>query len=121
MVKEKFTFHNNGIRISQARTFVKNPNSKVACFNLDKVVFPLRIRTWKSGDIFCPLGMDGKKKKVKEFLIDQKISRIDKEEVMVLLSNDQIMWIVGHRIDERYKVLDSSMTCLEITVDKKVI
>ena len=60
------------------------------------------MRKWKKGDIFQPFGMNGKKK-VSDFLKDEKIAYHEKQDQWVLLSNDQIVWIVNHRIDERFK------------------
>jgi len=65
--------------------------------------FPLVVRKWKAGDSFYPLGMKGKKK-ISDFLTDRKVSRPDKEKTYVLLSGDKIVCVLGHRIDERYKV-----------------
>lgn len=73
--------------------------------NLDqgKLAFPLKLRTWQKGDRFRPLGMKGTKK-LSDFFTDQKMSRIEKEETWLLCSGDDIVWVLGHRIDERYKV-----------------
>ena len=73
-----------------------------ACFDYEKLVFPLVIRKWKSGDKFIPSGMKGFKK-LSDFFIDSKINRLLKEKTLLLCSNDDIIWVIGHRIDERYK------------------
>jgi tRNA(Ile)-lysidine synthase len=78
-------------------------DSLAAFFDADKLKFPLRWRKWEPGDSFHPLGMDHKKK-LSDFLIDQKISVADKEAVTVLESDNEIVWLVGLRIDDRYKV-----------------
>ena len=80
-------------------------NKKVAVLNYDKLEFPLTIRTWKEGDWFIPSGMKGKKK-LSDYFIDNKFSLIEKKRCFVLCSNNEIVWIVGHRIDERYKFVD---------------
>lgn len=84
-------------------SFAIQRDSSVAAIDFDKLNFPLQIRPWRSGDRFRPLGMD-KLKKVSDFLIDQKISLVEKENTFVLESGNDIVWIVGKRIDDRYKV-----------------
>ncbi|MCH2215260.1 MAG: tRNA lysidine(34) synthetase TilS [Flavobacteriales bacterium] len=73
-----------------------------AWLNVDKLNFPLTLRVWQDGDRFVPLGMKGSKK-VSDFLVDIKMSVPEKERTFVLTSNDEICWLVGHRIDDRFK------------------
>ncbi|MEM9052105.1 MAG: tRNA lysidine(34) synthetase TilS [Bacteroidota bacterium] len=73
-----------------------------AWLNIDKLNFPLTLRTWQHGDRFVPLGMKGSKK-VSDFLVDIKMPVPEKERTFVLTSNDEICWLVGHRIDDRFK------------------
>lgn len=77
--------------------------SKDALLDFEKLEFPLTLRKWRKGDAFMPLGMRGAKK-VSDYLIDEKVPRTAKESVFVLTSNQNIVWLVGYRIDERYKV-----------------
>ena len=74
-----------------------------ALLDFDRLSFPLTLRKWQEGDKFRPLGMKGSKK-LSDFLIDEKVSRFDKENVYVLCSNNEIVWVVGHRIGDRFKV-----------------
>ncbi len=88
--------------------------SNVALIDQDKLQFPLTLRRWREGDSFVPLGMTGYKK-VSDFLIDEKVSQPEKDRQFVLLSGDDIVWLLGRRIDERYKVADESENILKIT------
>jgi tRNA(Ile)-lysidine synthase len=70
--------------------------------------FPLTIRHWQPGDWFCPLGMGGKRQKLQDFFSNNKLSRIEKEKVWLLESNGKIAWVVGWRLDERFKVTSTT-------------
>lgn len=66
---------------------------------------PLRLRHWREGDVFCPLGMKGQRQKIQDFFTNQKVSRIDKERIWLLENGDgEICWVLGYRIDERFKI-----------------
>jgi tRNA(Ile)-lysidine synthase len=67
------------------------------------LTFPLKIRKWKKGDKFQPFGMNGTKK-VSDFLIDLKFSTLQKEDTWLLCQEENIVAVIGHRIDERYKI-----------------
>ena len=78
-----------------------------AILDYEKLYFPLELRKWEKGDFFFPLGMKGKKK-LSDFFIDNKISIPEKEQVWVLCSDNEIIWIVGLRLDERFKILENT-------------
>lgn len=96
-----------GESFEKTEDFIVPAAKKKACLDADKVRFPLQIRKWKEGDWFCPLGMN-KKKLISDFLIDTKVPLNLKKEVYVLTSNGSIVWVVGHRIDDRFKVTDKT-------------
>lgn len=74
-----------------------------ALLDFDKLIFPLTLRPWQQGDKLIPLGMKGMKL-ISDYLNDVKVPRNKKEKTLVLVSGNDIVWLVGHRIDERYKV-----------------
>ena len=61
------------------------------------------MRRWQEGDFFIPYGMTGRKK-VSDYLTDHKVSAAEKQRQFVLLSGDEIVWLVGRRIDDRYRL-----------------
>jgi len=85
----------------------------IACLDYDLLSFPLLIRKWQSGDYFRPLGMKHRKK-LSDFLVDQKISIVDKENLWLLLNNEDIVWVINQRIDERYKITPGTKQILMI-------
>ncbi|MFW5753812.1 MAG: tRNA lysidine(34) synthetase TilS [Marinilabiliaceae bacterium] len=83
----------------------------------DLVEFPLKIRHWRRGDQFRPLGME-QFKKLSDYFVDEKFSRVEKDRTWLLVSGDNdIVWVVGHRIDDRFKVTPSTQRILELTLD----
>ncbi|NOU18372.1 MAG: tRNA lysidine(34) synthetase TilS [Bacteroidales bacterium] len=102
--------------VDNSESFKIPRESSIAVLDFERLKFPLTLRPWQPGDKFMPLGMD-KFKKVSDFLIDQKVSLVEKEQIYVLLSDDKIAWILGKRLDERFKVLPSTdkIWCATIT------
>jgi len=90
-------------------------NEATAMLNSNALRFPLTWRKWRPGDSFFPLGMTNRKK-ISDFLIDQKVSLIEKEAVTVLESAGEIAWVVGYRIDDRFKVKTTTEHVLLITL-----
>ena len=87
---------------------------QIAQLDADRLQFPLTLRRWKEGDWFIPFGMSGRKK-VSDFLIDAKVSLPEKQRQFVLLSGDDIVWLVGRRIDDRYRLTSTTENVLRIT------
>jgi tRNA(Ile)-lysidine synthase len=83
----------------------------------DKLWFPLVLRRWKQGDHFQPFGMEGKSKKVSKFFKDNKLSLIEKRNTWILCSDNQIVWIVGLRQDERFKIGSRTKKILKIQLE----
>ncbi|WP_309641508.1 tRNA lysidine(34) synthetase TilS [Flavobacterium sp.] len=82
----------------------------------EKLQFPLTLRKWKTGDVFQPFGMQGQLKKLSKFFKDEKLSLIAKENTWLLCSENQIVWIVGYRQDERFKTEHTTKKILKIAV-----
>jgi tRNA(Ile)-lysidine synthase len=122
IVSPKQRPHAPDIQIGEDQTVFTWSNESYQCYSLPssgykinrsndivqldhrKLIFPLRLRTWRKGDYFYPLGMKGKKK-LSDYFIEQKIPRQRKESIGVLENgNGDIVWISGYRSDERYKI-----------------
>jgi tRNA(Ile)-lysidine synthase len=98
--------------------FKINKDSSFAYLDKEKLSFPLKIRKWMKGDFFYPLGMTSKKK-VSDFFIDEKISVIEKKNSFILVSGDDIVWIIGYRIDNRFKISEDTKEVLLLEIRKQ--
>lgn len=97
-----------------ASDFDSQSGSEATCerVDADRLVFPLSVRNWQQGDRFQPLGMQGQKK-VSDFFIQHKIDRFEKERIPILINgNGEIIWIVGMRLDNRYKITENTKKVL---------
>jgi tRNA(Ile)-lysidine synthase len=92
-------------------------NDNEAYLEESMLTFPLTWRKWKAGDSFYPLGMDHKKK-LSDFFIDKKVSMADKDVVTVLESDGKIVWVAGHRIDDKFKVKSKTTSVLKFTLTR---
>ena len=88
----------------------------IACIDFEKLKFPMVIRTWRSGDYFFPLGMN-QKKKLSDFFTDMKYSMIKKEKILLLESEGNIVWIINERLDNRYRITESTKIILMIEAE----
>ena len=95
-----------------------NRNKGVHSAQFDKRLlnFPLYVRKWRKGDYFYPLGMQGKKK-LSDFFKDQKYSLLQKENIWLLCSGEDIIWLIGKRMDNRYKVTEKTKNILNVSLD----
>ncbi|MEQ3664708.1 MULTISPECIES: tRNA lysidine(34) synthetase TilS [unclassified Olleya] len=111
-------FENEVNVLSGALTFetvanIEKSDSATIYIDKETLKLPLTVRHWQEGDYFYPLGMQGKKKLSKYFK-DQKLSLIDKEKVLLLCSQDKIVWVINHRADDRFKVTNQTKSILKI-------
>lgn len=91
----------------------KDPNSTV--LDAERLKFPLHLRHWMPGDSFQPLGMGGKSQKLQDFFTNQKLSRFEKDKVWLLCNGDEaIIWVLGLRLDERFKIHSHTNKVLKI-------
>ena len=94
---------------------IENTHSNIIYVDESQLKFPLSVRKWQEGDYFFPLGMKGKKKLSKYFK-DEKLSLIDKENTWLLCSEDSIIWVIGKRADDRFKVTENTKQILKFEI-----
>ena len=89
---------------------------KTVCIDKNSLKFPLIVRKWQKGDYFYPLGMQGKKK-LSKFFKDEKMSILEKEKTWLLCNtNNEIIWVVGKRLDNRFKITDNTQQTEGLTL-----
>jgi tRNA(Ile)-lysidine synthase len=105
-------------QILKVSNFEFKNNSNVAYLDADKLKFPLLLRNWQQGDKFHPLGMN-QNKKISDFLINLKTPLNLKSRILVLISENKIVWVVGKRLDNRFKITDKTKNILEVNFEEK--
>lgn len=95
---------------------VSEVSKHITYLDKDKLVFPLELRLWKEGDYFHPIGMKGRKK-VSKYLKDEKLSLVEKENIWLLTSNNEVVWVVGKRADNRFRVAEATNNILKIELN----
>ena len=117
-VKDKKVNAPFGIILFDEADAVSQIDAKIIYVDKNKLNYPIKLRKWEQGDYFYPFGMTGKKKLSKYFK-DEKLSLIEKEQVWLLCSNKDIVWVIGRRADDRFKVTDETKTVLKIEFIEK--
>jgi tRNA(Ile)-lysidine synthase len=112
-IQEPLNLRIRRFEIADEFQFSRDPN----CVHVDAdhVEFPLKLRHWQKGDQFLPMGME-QFKKLSDFFVDEKLSLIEKEKVWFLLSGEDIVWVLGRRIDDRFKVTAATKKVLEFRI-----
>jgi tRNA(Ile)-lysidine synthase len=93
------------------------PSDVFAAFDADRLIFPLIIRPRKEGDFFYPHGF-GKKKKIQDFFVDEKVPREERDAIPLIISGEDIVWVVGYRGDERFRVTGGTKKVLKLEIKK---
>ncbi|MBS4035085.1 MAG: tRNA lysidine(34) synthetase TilS [Ignavibacterium sp.] len=119
---EKYQISTGSIKLKEGRLSVKkvrkdsvklNSDSNIEYISADKISGNLTIRKWKNGDRFIPLGMKGEKK-ISDFLIDIKMNTLDKQNQFILANGTKIIWLIGKRIDNRYRITNKTRKVLQL-------
>ncbi len=105
-------FDEGVLEIEISDTFEKSPQH-IAFLSKDLIKTDICLRPYQTGDYFCPLGMRGKRK-LSDFLKDEKLSTFEKSKIWVLTHQNDIIWVINHRIDNRYKITEKTKECLNI-------
>ncbi|PHR70331.1 MAG: tRNA lysidine(34) synthetase TilS [Lutibacter sp.] len=118
--EDAITFRNDSlylkIEVQNSKTKAQKHKPKTALIDNSLLNFPLIVRKWEKGDYFYPIGMKGKKK-LSKFFKDEKFSILEKEKTWLLCnSNNEIVWIVGRRLDNRFKITEDTTKTLKITI-----
>lgn len=115
----KFDWRNLEILVETIPKGSMASDAEIGQFEAEDLEFPIKVRSWKDGDHFVPLGMSGKKK-LSDFMIDQKIPRTLKKNIPIFENkNGEIFWVGGYRIDDRFKVKDGDQKIIQITIGER--
>lgn len=106
------------LELSMALVDAVEDEASNSCIYLDKdkLTFPLEIRKSRTGDSFKPLGMTGTKK-ISKFFKDEKFSQFKKEDTWLLCSNDKVVWVIGNRMDENFKVCKTTINIIKLQIN----
>src|SRR5690606_33402424 len=117
-IEEEFFVSENGIdspinlKIEVSKSIGETEKNLIFVAS-EKLIFPLKLRKWQKGDSFQPFGMKGKKK-LSKFFKDEKIPLSEKDKTWLLLSDEKIVWVIGYRMDDQFKVTENTKEILRI-------
>lgn len=98
------------------QNFHTNTDNSIIFVDADKLKFPLQLKRFEEGAVFSPFGMNGKTKKVSKLFKDEKLSLLQKENTWILYSNEAIVWVIGIRQDDRFKIDSNTKNSLQIAL-----
>ncbi len=104
-------------QLTNDSSFQFSKNRLIADLDMDCLEFPLVLKKWEQGEYFQPLGMTGFKK-LSDFFIDQKFSIPEKENSWILYSGGKVVWVVGHRMDNRFKITPETQSVIRIQLSE---
>ena len=104
------------LKMTEGSAKTNSSTNHAICVSSNSLLFPLTLRKWQQGDKFKPFGMNGFKK-LSDFFKDKKLSRFEKEQVWILENPEHIIWVVGYRMDDRCRVLESEHKVIEIMIE----
>ncbi len=124
--EKEFTINNWGKPVSEPvqlefeilpnlSAFTFSMDKTIAYFDADKLSLPLKLRRWHQGDRFVPFGMSGNKL-LSDFFSDEKVNRFERENIWLLLSAKEIIWVTGHRSSNRFRVTGKTKNILKVTL-----
>jgi len=115
LIKKNQQQINNPISLSLIPTEkIGHIEKTIVYVDTDKLNYPLQLRKWQEGDVFQPFGMKGKKK-LSKFFKDEKVSLVAKQKTWLLCSDNQIVWVIGQRLDDRFKITQLTKNILKIS------
>ena len=107
----------NGTLILESVKKLGETDKSIIYIDKKTLNYPLTVRHWEKGDYFYPLGIQGKKK-LSKFFKDEKLSLLDKQNTLLLCSNHQVVWVINHRADNRFKLTKQTQDILKIKYQK---
>lgn len=122
LIEEEGSYEYGGLMLNCeyldiAHVATLNQGANVALLDADKITSPLQLRAWRDGDSFVPFGMHGRKK-ISDFLVDSKVSIVDKQRQVLLLSDGDVVWVVGRRIDNRFAITKNTERVLRVSINR---